>query len=344
MKLRNSNFELLRVMSIILILLMHTSSMADYIGFNELNSFLRRFISSIGNIGVSCFVLISGYFGVKFKLNKFIHIVYLTTLYTTLVYVLKTTTPIIDFNNYELLKSIIVIPLYKNWFITCYLILMILAPFIDFVVVRLDKARFKKILLILFVVFSLLPTLFNTPYYTVLTMGGKSLTYFMFIYLIGRYIKLNKDVLFRKKITLGVFLGATILINILNNTASYVFHKSINIYAMDCSPLILISSISVFYFFKSVKLQSKIINYISSSVLAVYLLDGARVFIDYYFFKINTYSKSNCFFAVLLIEVFFFFVIAITIDKLRSLILLKIEMFTIERLITSVKIKNNLFE
>lgn len=63
---RSSNFECLRILAIILILIMHSYAQANC-KENLFNLFVGYVISAIGNIGVSCFVLLSGYFGVKFK-------------------------------------------------------------------------------------------------------------------------------------------------------------------------------------------------------------------------------------------------------------------------------------
>lgn len=63
---RSSNFECLRILAIILILIMHSYAQANC-KENLFNLFVGYVISAIGNIGVSCFVLLSGYFGVKFN-------------------------------------------------------------------------------------------------------------------------------------------------------------------------------------------------------------------------------------------------------------------------------------
>ena len=63
---RSSNFECLRILAIILILIMHSYAQANC-KENLFNLFVGYVISAIGNIGVSCFVLLSGYFGVKFR-------------------------------------------------------------------------------------------------------------------------------------------------------------------------------------------------------------------------------------------------------------------------------------
>lgn len=68
-KQRNSNFELLRIVAMYLIVLHHCtvhgvfSYVSDNIGMVEhINNFLCIFLSSGGKIGVTLFVLISGYF------------------------------------------------------------------------------------------------------------------------------------------------------------------------------------------------------------------------------------------------------------------------------------------
>ena len=44
----------------------------------------------------------------------------------------------------------------------------------------LSKMEYNRLLIILFVTFSVLPTLFVSYYYTILTDGGKCLTYILF--------------------------------------------------------------------------------------------------------------------------------------------------------------------
>ena len=74
---RSSNFECLRILAIILILIMHSYAQANC-KENLFNLFVGYVISAIGNIGVSCFVLLSGYFGVKFKMQRFIQLILIT--------------------------------------------------------------------------------------------------------------------------------------------------------------------------------------------------------------------------------------------------------------------------
>ena len=111
----------------------------------------------------------------------------------------------------------------------------------------------------------------------------------------------------------------------LNLFAGYLFHKSCFIYNLDCSPFILISALSVFYLFKKFSIKSSAINYISSSVLAVYLLDGLRTTINKTIICWSDKGESVYFGLYLLIGVAVTFIIAITVDTVRVLFLGRIE-------------------
>jgi len=160
----------------------------------------------------------------------------------------------------------------------------------------------------------------NTPYYTILTGGGKCLIYFIYVYLIGRYIRLHNDVDYNPRFTLGLFLLISLLIVLLNLLVGYIFKKPCSIYSMDCSPLILMSALSVFYLFKSLSFSSSLVNYISSSVLAVYLLDGMRLAVNSHIISWSDKGEEWDCGLYLIMGVFITFLIAIAIDKVRILI------------------------
>lgn len=64
---------------------MHSMALVETSKLSSLNNVLSHIVSAVGNVEVSCFVLISGYFGIKFKIYRFVQLVILTTFYTVLV-------------------------------------------------------------------------------------------------------------------------------------------------------------------------------------------------------------------------------------------------------------------
>ena len=74
---RKSNMELLRIISMFMILLLH----ANFYTFKAptdigVQSFLRIATQSATIIGVNLFVLITGYFGTSFKLTKIFGLIF----------------------------------------------------------------------------------------------------------------------------------------------------------------------------------------------------------------------------------------------------------------------------
>ncbi|WP_394902514.1 acyltransferase family protein [Bacteroides xylanisolvens] len=326
---RTSNFECLRIFAIILILVMHSYAQADC-KENSFNIFLGYVISAIGNTGVSCFVLLSGYFGLKFKIQRFIQLILITTFYTVISFIANNGLVF----NISFFDSLIVVLRYKNWFIACYLILMLLSPFINKAMQAISKMEYNKLLSILFVTFSVLPTLFRSYYYTILTDGGKCLVYILFLYIIGRYLSLfYSDKKVSKSICLLSFLSLIILIVALNVTISFIFHRECRIFSMDCSPLILFSSLCVFFFFKGLTMKSKLVNNIAASVLAVYLLDNLRLYVSDHILNITFYAESDSFILYLIVFVLVVFVLGIVIDKIRIFVCGKCESYIIEKII-----------
>lgn len=314
-KERLSNFELLRIVSILLILTMHSLSQVQVSELSTFNVFLSHVVSSIGNIGVSCFVLISGYFGIKFKLQRFVQLAFLTTLYTVVVYLFQKG---FVFNG-GIVKAFLVVPLYENWFVSCYLLLTLFSPYLNDFVQKLSKIQYAKLLAVMIVCFCMLPTAFNTPWYTVIFGGGKCLPYVIFLYLMGRFLRLHLNLDVVRSKALFLFFIFQVLILVGNIGVEHLMHRPCKVLALDCSPLILGSAISVFYIFRSFFFHSKLVNWISSSVFAIYLLEGLRIWINNYI-HIEEYADSNKLAIALLCLVTLTFVCALFIDKVRILL------------------------
>ena len=77
-KERNSNLELLRIISMLLIIMHHYSihGFSPNILYYSSNKYILDFLSLEGKLGVNCFILISGYFMInqKFTIKKLLSI------------------------------------------------------------------------------------------------------------------------------------------------------------------------------------------------------------------------------------------------------------------------------
>lgn len=94
-------------------------------------------------------------------------------------------------HNQLTLKNIIIalFPVLKGryWYITSYIFIFFSMPYLNRIVTSLDRNEFKKMLIILLILLSLLPTFFKTDFFK--SNGGMSPLWLMVCYFIGAYIK-----------------------------------------------------------------------------------------------------------------------------------------------------------
>lgn len=182
---RQSNFELLRIVAILMIVSMHL--MGEMM---QTRSFVNReliiFFNAAFNVSTSLFILISGYFGLHFKTEKLIHLWILTLSYSVLVLILNVfvlkTEPL---GGKLLIHSLFPVFTKSKWFITCYIILYILSPYINKGIESLSQKQFVRVLMILIIFFYIAPTIL---FLQIMNDSGKGIINMLTVYLIGRYL------------------------------------------------------------------------------------------------------------------------------------------------------------
>ena len=277
---RQSNIELLRIVSMLLILVVHIDGASlglptpmGNIASLSLRDWWKLIIESFSIIGVNCFVLISGYFGIKASWKGFVRLSLYCLFYSIAIYCIVAIGIKGDWSWIGLAESFMIYTHTDLWFVPAYLGLFLLAPFLNKSVESLSIKQFS-IWLSAFITFNIYVGWcwggrFNPTGYTVLHL--------VMIYLIGRYINL-----FMPKIKhLGLYstiiwISSTALILI-----SSLFLKSTIAFAYN-SPFVILASISFFMMFKSLTFSSKMINYCATSAFAVYLIHkNPLVWIDF---------------------------------------------------------------
>lgn len=163
---RNSNIELLRVLSMLMIVAYHYAIMGFYaedIMYSSNKSFVDIFGMG-GKIGTDVFVMISGYYMVHSRLTlkkllKLMGQLWFYTLGVLLVYVLVKGTGVLNFS----LIKLSFFPLLSShyWFASYYVILLFLSPFINAMLHNIGKRQHALLALLLFGLCSLLPEFFG---------------------------------------------------------------------------------------------------------------------------------------------------------------------------------------
>lgn len=192
--IRQSNFELMRIMSMFMIVLWHMLCQGGVLDsttglINTLLIFLK--VSLV--VHVNSFIIVTGYFQCKnkFKIYKFISLVNLTWFYKIII-LLAVLLCGVSISNIEILKNISPINYQDYWFLANYVLLYLISPILNKVINNSNKNDFRKILLVLFLIISVLPSL--TAQVAFDNNNGYSLSNFILLYFIGAYLRLYFDI------------------------------------------------------------------------------------------------------------------------------------------------------
>ena len=325
MKGRSSNFELLRLFAMLMVLMVHASFKAlgipdaDEIQSDPLSAFLRFFSESFSIIGVNVFVLISGWFGINPNLNRFCGLIFQVLFYWIAIYVFMFTAGLVEsFDIYKAVDS-----LFKDsyWFVWAYVILYIFAPVLNSFVENVPE-RNVFLFIMFFYVFQ---TLFDFVMYTGWFSNGYSPWSFMGLYVLARYLHKYPSCFFQNRLlNASLYFLLLFFLSIWAMLFSlYSIADTWKLYSYS-SPFVVLLSLSFFYLFVGIRLASRIVNYVASSCLSVYLVHThPLLFGKYYLQTIENWFLSESRFCFLL-YVFLFMtivcVISILLDNIRRLL------------------------
>lgn len=186
MKRRESNFELLRILAIVMVVIFHYVWNTDYHGSGTGRLVVDAFYL-FGELGVNCFALLSGYFlsgaehpfHAKKAVLLWFQVLFYSVVSAAVCYALKPE-PVTLFSLCRIFLPII----FKNWwYITAYFLLYFITPYLNIVLRNLNRQEHQKLLAFLLTVFSIIPTVFGT-----LNNGAEKFLYYnRFLWLVVLY-------------------------------------------------------------------------------------------------------------------------------------------------------------
>lgn len=280
---RNSNHELLRIIAMYMIIFIHANMYLGNFCTGSIRTFFNGFVNGICNIGVSCFILISGYYGIKFSFQKFVKMECMMITFSILETIILCIALPQQMQGAALLEQIVktFFPFItrKYWFYSSYICLFFFSGYIQKFIEVLDKKEFKKLLFTLLLLFSILPTLF---YFELIPDNGKGLVQMIMIYMIGRYIKMYCDSSVWNYSNKKCFFALFIILWVVNGV-SHEFPIQIGgIYhhlCKDNSITNLTMAIILFFIFKELTIKSKFINKIAAYIFAAFALENSLVIV-----------------------------------------------------------------
>ena len=260
---RNSKFEILRIICMLMIIAHHLVTHGGYLS-ESVSSVNQGFMNSMigGKLGVNLFVLISGYFlcKSKFKFSKLIKLMFEILFYSFFIYIVFVATGTVEFSVKEFFCSIFPISTNAYWFMTCYVVMYVLSPFINKV---LNSSSKKECLLLI---------CFLLVFQTIIPLAGFSylsnVAWFITLYLIAGFLRL-----YPTKIADHKWLN--IIVFCVSYLCIALFNVFLNISLWNATSIVcLICAVSLFNVFKNIKkpINSKFINVVASATLGVYLI------------------------------------------------------------------------
>lgn len=344
---RNSVIELLRILCILMVIAGHyyAHGIAYAMAPFALETFSPRIlvlqlISFGADIANDIFIIITGYYMINstVKGKRIIKLIAEMLFYAGIIALVFHVTGLKDFTA-ESLKEVL-LPFWsgESWFVTCYILLCLLIPFLNPFLKNLDQKAFVKLLVILFALRFVTP-LFDTKTFWSTKHG---LEQFIFLYFIGAYIHLHgfKAKVLQNKWTWRILLLITIALwaGTVICTAALGIRNQDNMLIADTTKYYPIFSImiSTILFVTALGIRpfhSRIINTLSASVLGVYLIHDNPLVRDYIWWTISPNIDqiyTNHLFIHMAQKVFLVFAACIIIDQCRIWLLEK----PIEKLIS----------
>lgn len=324
-KQRDSNMELLRIVSIIMILYIHAFGLISGKGYTDFGCEITILANSICNMGVSCFILISGYYGIRFQWKKLFRMEIMVVLYSLLMTGLMISffpDQMTDSALELLIKSCIPVTSRKYWFYSCYVCLMFISPFLNRAIERAGKKETGILLLSLLFLFSVLPTFL---YFEITLDHGKGLINMITLYILGRWIRLYADVEIKRKNGLILFL-VLLGINIFSHHYPIRVDGISHTLTGDNSITNIMMAVLLLYLFKNTRLRSGIINGIAANIFSVFILNTFVLGgVHRYVFRDSGKILTNMMPAWISLDVILTFVICVAVEGCRKLILGKPE-------------------
>lgn len=342
MKNRLSNFDIMKILSMLMIILGHILGHGGILKntTGNLNIFLT-FVMIICMVHVNSFILITGYFqhSKDFKLSKFVSLNNAMWFYKIIIMIIFLKLGLTTLSNIEIFKTLMPINYWDYWFIAVYLFLYLSSPLLNIIIKNINQKQHKLIIISMLLVLSILSTFTIQVAYN--NSNGYSLANFIMLYFIGAYIsKYDIKILEKLKVqqtriicAFGIVICAYINLSLSLNVNNFNWNNEFLLYIKDiinnaqfsyCNPLIILQSVFYFYFFKTLKIKSKIISIIASTTLGIYLIHDNALMRNYIYTQIFKLPLETIYTKMIIPKIFLYTILIFLIGCIIELIRKKV--------------------
>lgn len=276
---RQSNFELLRVIAMLMVTILHALGHGGVLEQYEFGSFgyiFWWFIETLSYVSVNLFILITGYFMVNsnFKISRIINLAVQVEFYSLICLMTAKFVLHEEINLEDIIRAIFPLTGGIYWFVSAYAVLIILSPFLNKFIHLIDKNTHLQVCLLLIGVFCVIPTFFFWGHDKL--SNGSDFVWFIVLYFSAAYINLyNKDtpcLNYKRKRYFIIYVILCILCVLsrllIGQACKIIFGRpnGAGLFYSYNSIIIFAASVSLFMFSKNFEIKN---NLLSKSVISI---------------------------------------------------------------------------
>lgn len=348
MKKRFSGIELLRIFAMFLIVASHLSQRGNWswLGGMEgysLKQLLMDWVICFGQVGVAIFFAITGYFVFNSKGYNWrrIFTIWRPTIFYSLTFLILARVLRVSGSDFtwplgsEFARSIFPVSLNAYWFVSSYIVLHLLLPYIKTLLDNLEYKEIRKLIIVAACV-SIVPNFISyitTGVASVVFSIPSAVFYAIVGYSVHRFEGRLKAVPSWKLMSVSIigfimYLVLSLLIRLAASRLGYVNLNNNILIDTLCLPCML-SSIPLVVVFSRMRFVNAFINYVSSLTFGVYLIHSNVFFVSYLWRQndyLMTFNASHyhflgfCFYFVGSVVLIFGF--SSIVEALRKIIVL----------------------
>lgn len=278
---RNYGVDLLRIVSMLLIVLLHVlniGGVASSVKENTDKYIIIELMFAVCYCCVNCYALISGYVGIngRYKYTNIVMIWLEVLFYTISITFIYSLVSGVKIDSEHVLTAFMPIMRKEYWYISSYFGLFFLMPLLNTTVKKATKKQLLCMIIPLFFVFTVMP--FFPIFKDVSGLGGGySVIWLMYLYLIGGLLSKFKDDF--ERISNYVLICVYVISTLLLFVGDLLVDKELNFwkelsFLSYTSPLCLIQSIALMMLFSRMNLKKlvPIVKFFSPLTLGVFLI------------------------------------------------------------------------
>ncbi len=318
---RLSNFELLRVLAMLMVLAIHADffslgrpTYAQFVA-SPLDVWTRMAVEVLGIVAVDVFVLISGWFGIRASVRGFCRYLFTCLFFCLGVNVVCCLHPALQADSLRMIYD----RMELNWFVKAYMLLYILAPVLNAFVTTASRRTQERVLIGFFAVQTLFGWMTGSAGYFV---QGYSPLAFVGLYLLARYVAIFRPRWSRggAKTWFALYIGISAVQSIIGIVAMRIVGVATDRLISYINPLVIAASLALLLGFRELHFRSRQVNWLARSSFAVFLLHTHPALVEWYkqivVYIYNVYSGGVVW---LLLTSFLLLVYAVSIlvDQIR---------------------------